>query len=231
MEPLLNIRLQAVLAASAIWLAWETWRLRVQDKERTRQADKQFSDQAGRGDKQLSLLRKQVRLSLMPPLELGPCTYEMYRKFLQEKYPEASQGNERSNWATRAVRGNDNARFILLVSNSSDRFAQNLVAMFYDADSKEFYWSDDGAEQLGKETRPFMFFGPPVTAEQIKTGLTFQYGDRSSYFHMFVESKDEASFVGLFFLDLDGRMYMKRRRFFVRRADVNKVAGELFYQE
>jgi hypothetical protein len=226
-EPLIAIFLQVVLAGSAIWLAWETRRLRVQDKEQMRLAVKHFDAQIERSDKQLSLLRKQVRLGLLPPIILGPASLAQYKDYVNEN---VSDETERKAYVDSSVLKGQEPSFVCIVRNRTKRVALNLSGLLYEAETQKYFVAPRNLEQLGKGWDAFLFYEESSDMETVKANLEDQYGtSRVEFAVSHLIPKDKASFVIVLFTDLDGRVYLARRRFSLPVG--GKAAGELFYQE
>src|SRR5579872_2190371 len=138
------VLLQIALLAAALWLAFETRKLRRADEVRSKQ-----------NEEQLAFLGRQARLAMMPTLVVGPLTYEGYRNVLGEWYPGQQNADERSKWANKAIEGNQPAVLIASIWNPSDRTAFDLTAVYCDS-SRHYMIASDGAEFLLDEKRPFM---------------------------------------------------------------------------
>ena len=223
----LNEGIQVILAAAAIWLAVETWRLRIQDKERTTKTDAQFAEQVKQNTTQLELLRKQVRLSILPPIVLGPITFAQYVNYLNETVADKK---DRKRFIDSSSLKGEEPSFVCLVKNQTKRMALNLSGLLWDVDSKKFFLAPRNLEQLYNGWDAFLFYKDSVDMEEIKKTLEAQYkksGVEFSYPHIAPSEKD--SFVAVFFLDIDGRLYLMRRRF--STALGGKAASELFFRD
>ncbi len=217
--------IQVVLAVGAIWLAVETRRLRIQDKARTTQAEQQFLEQARRSDEQLSLLQNQVRLSILPPLILGPMPY---KEFMDTVARTIKDEGVRQALIETALRLGKEPRFVCLIQNQTDRVAQNVSGVFFDARKQRHYLSPHNIEQLGRGWDALYFIEEPISEPEVIQTLQTQYPRNRLDFAREPISQNQRSYIAILFLDLDGRLYVSRRRF--SDAGGKKVAGEVYFE-
>jgi hypothetical protein len=213
--------LQIVLAAAAIWLAVETRLLRKRDEVRARQADEQ-----------LTLLRKQMRLSVMPPVVVTPHNRESYTRWVEHEYPNPDSADRRSELLDIAHRGDRWASLVVVVSNASEKNAHNILCYWYHAETDKYSRGDLGIEQLRGDWKVVPFFRSPEEFEAIKERLQFSYPDKSTdHFLQYLQPlPNDWPFVAAFFTDVDGELHMARRAFTFINGRISRSKTESFHE-
>jgi hypothetical protein len=216
-----GIALQVILAVGAIWLARETWRLRKQGESQLAATKRQL-DQT---DNQLKLLETQTRLSVFPPLIIQAFSRNIYTVHIQQMTDLVA---EQEKWMNVLNRYGQNAPYVLWVDNPSERFALNLMAILYHAQTGMCYVCPDTRESLGKFGVPFFFRMAPISLDDTKEFVEKQYPMEAKWACRQLQPKDGAAFGCLFYRDIEDRLYVRKRR----TVDLEKAvsaSGELYF--
>lgn len=198
----LAIIVNGLLAVIALWYTVETRKLRLQNQE------------------QLSLLMKQVRLSVAPYIHVTLLNFQTALELLREegKVPTEEPARNRFEEGLREKFSQPKVKFISKISNKSSKLALHLRVYVFDCRSKTFFRSDWGRTVLAEhESIEMEILSEGVSLEVIRKEMEAKYGEPNDLFHRSLNADCQASYILAFFKDIEGSSYVVKREF-----DINK---------
>jgi hypothetical protein len=210
---LIAVLVQIAIATVAIWYAFETRQLRVQNQE------------------EIKYLKKQNRYSMAPFLIPGASklTIERVIEIINDS-DDTPEDKERKIESARK----EAVFFAVQIDNpTTDKLASRVEVFIYDPQTKSYLSGDLGKEWVSpKETEVIQVTGPYYTLPEIIKDIENSYGNVASVFKDNLKESDEAlGFVVAFFRDIEGTLYMAKREFRMTGFDISHKATKLFSSE
>jgi hypothetical protein len=194
-EMLLGL-IQATLAIAAVWYTVETRRLRKQNEA------------------QMALLRTQMSLSIAPYLVPGILDVEM--REVRSRIVSDTKLTQKERDEKLATLDAGEVKFLCGVKNPTTKVPHHCELWVYDQRTKSYLLCDAGKEWIAeKEAETFMVSGPYFSYEDVIEQVLERYGDAGSWAHPHFAAGDD-SFIVLMYQDLEGRLYVSKRRFNIR---------------
>lgn len=187
------IIVQLILAFTAIWYAFETRQLRLQNQG------------------QLKLLKEQTRLSLVPYLVPGLMDVELnaLKRMIKE---DIELTEERKKEQLEKAEKAD-VIFMCKVENPTSKTAHHIGLWVYDSRTRSFLECDFGKEWIAEKSNElFQISKPYLTPNEVRKSICKQYGSDIDFILPLIKFEDE-SYIITIFRDIERRLYAVKRPF------------------
>lgn len=203
--------IQLALLVAVIAYTVETHRLRKQN------------------ERQLRLLRHQARVAALPSIaaHVQPVVEEAVISILSSWRVPESERMKYMKLASERER-----HFTCSVKNGRDTVAHNVTVAIYDAESKAYQWAGHTAALMeGGSHETFWFVAAPLAYDAFRGSVRAAYG-RPGDFTIAHLAQGESSFAGVFFYDVEQRLYLTKHPFtVVEGLMVAHRRSELYYDK
>ncbi len=200
------------LVIVGLWYTWETRGLRIQ------------------ADEQLSEIRNQFRLTLVPDLFPSIVKKDKVKELVMEGKLKQTIGKRRYSQEQLI----NVIKYFVLMENASNKLAYEVRVYVFDHDTKSYLKSPKHNIYVPAPGKKFQaFFNEKanyIDSMELITDINEEYGLKLTSLKKFIKSK-KTSIVLLFFKDVQGNIYLRTRAF--RYDDENNLVihGEVILHE
>ncbi len=190
----------------ALWLAWETRRLRLSSES------------------QINLLREQSRSSSQPYIFL---TIKIFDKDGFKKFITDDETKSAEEQAEALVRLNQtDTLFLCILRNASNHIARDVEVWIYDSRTRNFLESHEGAAILiGEELTTFSISPPFLSVEEVRSGIYRRYGKSAAGIADAI-ALGRVSYSLVIYRDIEKRVYSTIRSFSITGDEVYHLPGD-----
>ncbi|MEE3502378.1 hypothetical protein [Acidiphilium acidophilum] len=192
--------IQTLLALMALWLAWETRRLRLASEA------------------QINLLREENRSSLQPYVFPSLEVFDEGEGKKSISADETKSAEEKSDLLT--LLEQDDTIFFCRLRNATTHIARDVEVWVYDERTRNFLESDQGiAVMSGSEKTPLSISPPFLSVDEVQSRIKIRYGAVPPNMIDSIRL-GSVSYLLVFYRDIEKRLYSTKRNFSIKDGDV-----------